>query len=129
MSVPTLTPSAPSPGDRFVPARVAGALVHLPCPAWCVLDHVRADEGFLADVYHMGRSVELTAPVYGGTEQVLVAEVRQTPFGRNTEPYLCLDASGDGEVAELTSAQAVAFTDQLVAHAERIRSLARTIAD
>lgn len=126
-----MTVAIPSPsGERLVPASVRGRIVHVSCPDWCVVDHAAADEHHLEDVSHLGEQLSMTAPVgLTGSEDVLVAHVSQWPFSGETHPYLALDATGCGEFSELTKVQALAFADQLVAHAAQLRALAASITD
>lgn len=120
----TVATSEPG-GERLVPASLRGQTIHVACPDWCVVDHAATDEHYLEDVSHLGKQLSMTAPVgLNGSEDVLVAHVSQWTFSGETHPYLALDATGSGEFSELTKVQALAFADQIVAHAAMIRSLA-----
>lgn len=114
-------------GGRMATVLLRGVSVQIPCPSWCELEHATVSENFLEDIYHSGRVQHLTAPTFNGTEQVMTAWVTQYPFSDHPAPYMALDASGDGEMAELTPEAALAFADQLVAHAAQIRRMAHRI--
>ncbi|MEU1663603.1 hypothetical protein ABZ547_08305 [Streptomyces sparsogenes] len=120
-SVPAVTPPS---SPRLVAALVRGQRIAIPCPSWCVVNHSAQDLAFLEDLSHA--SVAVTLPVRqfdGSVEEVLAAQVVQWPFAREGEPYLSVDADGSGECNEYRGPAGLAFADQLVAHAERIRRL------
>ncbi|GAA3617477.1 DUF6907 domain-containing protein [Streptomyces chitinivorans] len=131
-------PAIPGPrseaAGRMVQARIGGALVTIPCPTWCVVDHVADDAAFIQDVSHHSLPISLPAPTFGGgqeqTEEILTADVSQWPFssGHTAEPFVSLDASGDSLCAELAPEALEAFADQLEAHADKLRQLARLAA-
>lgn len=128
----SLTPAAEALArqGRMVPARIAGNLAVIPCEPWCTIDHVEQDAKFAEDVFHASAYTSLTAPgMSGGTEDVLGAWITAYPFSPSGDarPYLALDAAGSGATADLSPEAAVAFADQLTAHAERIRDMARQI--
>ncbi|MFG7940988.1 hypothetical protein Q8723_03775 [Streptomyces cacaoi] len=91
------------------------------------MDHT-VDERFIEDVDHMSAGCEVSAPVGGGKEPVLRAWLTEYPASSNGA-LLALDAAGTGEVAELSAAEALAFADQLVAHAAQIKVLAEAMTD
>lgn len=115
---------------RRVTVDVRGQAVTVDCPPWCVASHAETLVA-LSDLCHEGEPAALAAPTYSAgaprTTQVLTARVMQYPFsvGPDARPMLALDAADDGETAELPASAALAFADQLVAHAERIRRQAR----
>lgn len=124
-------PSADDRGPRRVSVMVAGAPVVVDCPSWCVSPHDE-DVVALGDVDHYGPAVALPAPTFSRWEprtvdvlSVAVAEYPFMPGGPRT--VLVLDANGDGETAELGPDAALAFADQLVAHAAEIRRQVRTL--
>lgn len=126
--VPTQESAAqrpPSPtSPRLVAAMVRGQRIAVPCYDWCVRDHSAEDLAFLEDLHHEGPTVALPAPEFSGLTEVLVASIKQWPFvndGDRGAPYLGLDATGDGEVANLDAGAALAFADHLIEHADRIR--------
>lgn len=131
-AVPTVTPTPP-PSPRLVAAVVRGQRIAVPCPdSWCVRDHSKEDLAFLEDLSHEGEEIALAAPEFNGVTEVLVASIRQWPFVNDEDrglPYLGLDATGEGDVANLQKGAALAFADQLVAHAARIRQLAENMPD
>ncbi|GAA1065244.1 DUF6907 domain-containing protein [Streptomyces asiaticus] len=127
----TPTPPPPSASPRLVAAVVRGQRIAVPDPDWCVRDHSKEDLAFLEDLSHEGEEIALAAPEFGGVTEVLVASIRQWPFVNDEDrglPYLGLDATGEGEVANLRKAAALAFADQLVAHAAEIRRLVGVLA-
>ncbi|MEV0779217.1 hypothetical protein [Streptomyces sp. NPDC050428] len=97
----------------------------VPDPEWCVDPH---NESYAAldDVAHRGAAISVSVPRFGGgTAEVLCAAVHQWPFARDDDrglPYLALDADGSGEVTSLHRSAALAFADQLVAHADQLRA-------
>lgn len=124
-SVPAVTPP---PSTRLVAAVVRGQRIAVPCPEWCVTDHAAHDLKSLENLSHDGESFSLLVPTFGGgTERALIARLSQWPFGASetgSRPYLSLEVTDDGEVANVEADAALAFADQLVAHAEQIRRLA-----
>jgi len=119
----TVATSEPS-GERLVPASVRGQIIRVSCPDWCVVDHAADDPNHIEDIDHKSEQVSLSAPVGGHMESVLEAWLSAFPFSERGEARLALDVTGGGNPAELSAAEAVAFADQLVAHAAVIRSLA-----
>lgn len=127
-TIPSPTvPVLPSPA-RTVAVLIKGLPVLVPEPDWCVSDH-DGDHISLDDVSHYSASISATAPLFGGgTVDTLSAAIYQWPFGsEGREPYLGLDPDGDGNVTPLAAAAALAFADQLVAHAGRLRTMAGVI--
>jgi hypothetical protein len=124
MSVPIASPS----GERLVPASLNGQIVHVSCPDWCVVNHAADDPNHIEDIDHKSEQVSLSAPVGGHMESVLEAWLSAFPFSEGGEARLALDVTGGGNPAGLSAAEAVAFADQLVAHAAVIRSLAERMA-
>lgn len=131
MTVTAATPAVPAPTApaRAVAVLIKGLPVLVPEPGWCVSDH-GGDHISLDDVSHYSASISATAPLYGGgTVETLSAAIYQWPFGsEGREPYLGLDPDGDGNVTPLAPGAALAFADQLVAHAGRLRAMAGRLA-
>ena len=130
---PTVAPAtqtAPSEG-RTVTAVLRGAPIPLQCPAWCVTSHAATDLMYIEDLSHEGEPISLPAPVYRGPDTpVLRARLCWWPFADDDRgPYLALEATDDGECEEMPAAAALAFADQVVAHAQNIRRMATTLAD
>ncbi|WP_221890340.1 DUF6907 domain-containing protein, partial [Streptomyces sp. WAC05858] len=122
------TPPPPSTSPRLVAAKVQGQRIAVPCPDWCVVDHAAEDLAFLEDLSHACEAATLPVRQFDGSvEQVLTAQLVQWPFAREGEAYLSVDADGSGECNQYTAPAALAFADQLVAHAERIRRLVGTL--
>ncbi|MFK8850460.1 DUF6907 domain-containing protein [Streptomyces sp. Ac-502] len=123
----SLTPAAEAL-PRLAATSVRGVPVHVPCPDWCVTDHAAEDLSFLEDVHHYGPRVQMSVPLYGGgTETVMVAHLALWPFAHDEDKgraYLAIDPDGSGEVNSLYRDAALAFADQLAAHAADIRRLA-----
>lgn len=113
---------------RLRPTLVGGHRIAVECPVYCTVDHTATNTRFLADLFHAGDRVAVSAPVNEHTEDVLVGQLVEYPFTDAPAPVLALDATGSGETAELSASAALAFADQLVAHAERIRGLAARLA-
>ncbi|MDX3230581.1 DUF6907 domain-containing protein [Streptomyces sp. ME19-01-6] len=119
-----VTPTPPSASPRLVAAVVRGQRIAIPCPPWCVVDHAAEDLAFLEDLSHAGEAATLPVRQFDGSvEEVLVAQLVQWPFTREGEAYLSVDADGSGECNQYAAPAALAFADQLVAHAEKIRRL------
>lgn len=126
-AVPTVTPPPPS-SPRLVAAVVRGQRSPVPCPPWCVVDHAAEDLAFLEDLSHAGEAVALPVRQFDGSvELILAAQVVQWPFAREGEAYLSVDADGSGECNQYAATAALAFADQLIAHAEKIRRLVGTL--
>lgn len=116
---PTVTPP---PSPRLVAAVVRGQRIAVPCRDWCVVDHSTQDLAFLEDLSHVGEAVTLPVRQFDGSvERILAAQLVEWPFAREGEAYLSVDADGSGECNQYAAPAALAFADQLVAHAERIR--------
>ncbi|GFE20076.1 DUF6907 domain-containing protein [Streptomyces nigrescens] len=129
-AVAMTTPTTSTPA-RQVAVTVRGATLLVPCPTWCAEPHTEG-YAFLEDVSHHSAPISLATPAYSGpAEQTLIARVSQWPFSRDgatARPYMSLDAMNDTDCAELDAVQAMAFADQLVAHATRLRAMAASIA-
>jgi len=129
-SLPFALPADRAP--RRVTVSVIGRPVTVDCPTWCTAPHTETLVS-LDDLCHEGEQTALAAPTWTAGEprtvQILAANLAQYPFSRGTdaEPHLLLDAADDGEAAELHPARALAFADQLDAHAAQIRRLARQL--
>ncbi|WP_435861914.1 DUF6907 domain-containing protein [Streptomyces sparsogenes] len=119
----TSAPASP-PSPRLVAAVVRGQRIPVPCPSWCVVDHSAQDLAFLEDLSHAGETVTLPVRQFDGSlERILAAQLVEWPFTEKNEAYLSVDADGSGECNEYRGPAGLAFADQLVAHAERIRRL------
>lgn len=124
----TLTPAAEAP--HLVVTSVRGVPIHIGCPQeWCTVNHATENPRHLEDVRHEGARVQMAMPLYnGGTETVMVARLAQWPFATDEDRgrvYLAVDPDGSGEDAALYREAALAFADQLAAHAADIRRLAQ----
>lgn len=135
MATPAINPDAPVPfaltpaADALVrPAavtlNVAGVDYDTYCPAWCAEPHTQRYAA-LSDVLHRGRMETLAAPEGDGYCEVLVTEIAQWHGG---QPFVSLDAPGDGATAELGPEAVVAFVDQAMAHLKVVRQQAATVA-
>lgn len=122
--------TAPSSG-RTATAVLRGAPIPVRCPDWCVTDHANQELTFIADLSHEGGPISLPVPTFSGPdEHVLRARLCWWPFADDDKgPYLALEADGGGDCAELPAAAATAFSDQVVAHAERIRQMAEVLSE
>lgn len=122
MSVSVLPASAPSPDGNMVPARVDGAELRIPCTAWCTTDHVGDNPKFLGDVDHSSTPTDVAVPVGTGEENILMGWITQSPYGSSDRgTVFAFDATGSGEVAELTKTKAISTLDQLAAHIDALR--------
>ncbi|MFH8410716.1 DUF6907 domain-containing protein [Streptomyces sp. NPDC018019] len=123
----TLSPAAEAL-PRLAATSVRGVSVRVVCPGWCVTDHAAEGVAFLEDVHHYGPRVQLSVPLYGGgTGSVMAAHLALWPFAAVEDEgrtYLAVDPDGSGEVNSLYREAALAFADQLAAHAADIRRLA-----
>jgi uncharacterized protein DUF6907 len=124
---------APASSGSFSMPLFGGGSMTVPCPSWCVLEHA-ADGKFRGspeDVTHMGADVALSLPVYGGEEQVLVAYIVQTPYGRVADPAVTLWPTGEdlGEAAErLGVAELDSVIERVAAHLGRLQVLRAQLA-
>lgn len=128
---PTARPSvaAPPSTGRTVTVSVRGVPVTVPCPDWCIGHDPDENLMELADLGHNGAAVTLPVPTFsGGTAHILGAYLAHYPFEAADCPYLLLDAGGKCDFVPLPRAAALAFADQLVAHADRLRALVGQLA-
>ncbi|MGQ4343689.1 DUF6907 domain-containing protein [Streptomyces sp. SAS_275] len=119
-------------GYRLVPALIGrstepGVLVHVPCPAWCVTDHMER-VGSVEDVNHQGahRALNLTPDVFDRVQVEVYLSEWPASFS-DSAPALSVDV--DYEVATYGRTAALALADQLVAFAADVRRLAQTLPD
>lgn len=116
-----------SPAPRIVPALVNGQQVYIPCPSWCVSDHVADNERHLEDIAHGGALTDLVLP--GGEPAVrLLGHVRLGAdlFAPEPEDRRTVVVFDDrSEMFHLPPDEADEFADRLVTFAEQVRSLAR----
>lgn len=123
--------AAPLTDQSIVPALVDGQTVYLPCPTWCSIDHVRENQKFLEDVWHSGDFADLEAPRRHTTPMLLAyARLGLDPFSSDDEmrrPFLFIEDGGSAEGSYLDAEHADQFADNLVAFAEKIRSMARAL--
>ncbi|MDG9701691.1 hypothetical protein [Streptomyces sp. DH37] len=124
ISVDTGAPIPFSLAARPVVVTVAGVEVEIPCPEWCMEPHT-GRYAALSDVLHRGRMEALAAPEGDGFCEILASEVCQWGDG---EPFLMLDAPGDGATAELGPDAGRAFLDQARAHLDQIERQLQTVA-
>jgi hypothetical protein len=126
---PTADQSATS--ERIVPAMVDGQSVYLPCPAWCVIDHVQENQKFLVDVWHSGPFVDLEVPRRGNTPMLMAyARLGVDPFSSDAAmrtPFLFVEDGGSAEGSYMDAEHAERFADSLVAFAEKIRAMGQAL--
>lgn len=120
---------APLTDRHIVPAVIDGHTVHLECPTWCTVDHVRDSQKFLEDVWHSGTFADLEAPRRNGTPSLLAyARLGLDPFSRDEEmrrPFIFVeDGATCDEGSYMEADHAEQFADNLVAFAEKIRAMA-----
>lgn len=126
-----LTQPAAAPASsvtpRIVPAMVNGQQIHIPCPSWCVTDHVAENERHLEDIAHCGALTDLVVP--GGEPALrLLGHVRLGAdlFAPEPEERRTVVVFDDrSEMFHLLPDEADVFADGLVAFAEKVRALAR----
>lgn len=118
-------------GTRIVPALIDGQRCYLECPAWCVIDHVRENQRFIEDVWHSGEFADLEAPRRNGTPDLLAyARLGIDPFSRDEamrRPFLFIEDGNTAEGSYMDAEHAETFADNLVAFAEKIRSMGRAL--
>ncbi|WP_326739115.1 DUF6907 domain-containing protein [Streptomyces sp. NBC_01022] len=130
VSTPILSAPIPVqvPVSRLSPALVDGVRVWVECPAWCIEDHVAANQKFLADVDHGGEMVDLVVPDVDGEVQLL-GHVRLSAEPGSSRPELrrphLLVEDGSGFTVFVTLEDASDFADGLVTAAERMRAMVR----
>lgn len=115
-----------STADVFKPARalVAGQLVNITCPDWCESDHVR-DYADVAEIVHVGVGfgVPMPADIWGERYALTTWQVSDMD-GDSRALMAPGDASAPQDRVPFNARQLREFADRLVAHAERLRSLA-----
>lgn len=124
--------AAPLTEKHIVPATIDGNLVYLECPkAWCTIDHVRDGQKFLEDVWHSGPFADLETPRRNGTPGLMAyARLGMDPFSRDEamrNPFIFVEDGNSTEGSYLDAEHAEQFADNLVAFAEKIRSMARDL--
>jgi len=126
---PTADQSAAS--ERIVPAIIDGQRAYLPCPPWCVIDHVRESQKFLVDVWHSGEFADLEAPRRDSSPMVMAyARLGVDPFSSDAAmrtPFLFVEDGGSAEGSYMDAEHAEQFADDLVAFAEKIRAMGRAL--
>jgi len=128
----TVQSAATSAADiRIVPALIDGQRCYLECPTWCVIDHVRDNQRFIEDVWHSGEFADLEAPRRNGTPDLLAyARLGIDPFSSNEEmrrPFLFIEDGSSAEGSYMDAEHAETFADNLVAFAEKIRTMGRAL--
>ncbi|MFI6491246.1 DUF6907 domain-containing protein [Streptomyces sp. NPDC050564] len=139
MTTTVQSPATPEPADQaapltdkhIVPALVDGQYVFLECPTWCVIDHVRENQKFLADVWHSGPFADLEAPRRADTPLLFAyARLGIDPFSSDDEmrrPFLFVEDGVSAEGSYMDAEHAEQFADNLVAFAEKIRTMGRAL--
>lgn len=128
---PAVLVAAPQhhPTSRQVRATVRGVPLTVDCPDWCTDDHSE-DLRDIEDLVHSSGTSHVLVPQFaGGAEVSLQATLIHYPFGSDSgnRPYLGLTDDGSCETAALGRVAALAFADQLVAHAARICEMAESL--
>ncbi|MBB1252907.1 hypothetical protein H3146_05935 [Streptomyces sp. OF3] len=121
---PALTQAVTPAESRIVTASLRGARIPIECPTWCTISHAAVDLAHIEDLEHEGTPVSIRI---GCEERVMQVSLNQWPFSRQPEPHLAVEATYDSETEALPPAAALAFADQLAAHADTIRRLAATL--
>ncbi|MGW5530237.1 DUF6907 domain-containing protein [Streptomyces xanthochromogenes] len=123
----------PVEAPRLVPALVDGKRIWVECPEWCTLDHVAENDKYLDDLYHAGEMADLNVPRFNEDGPLLLGFARLGIDSYSTKPeyrvpFIVLDeGAGTGDAAYMRPEQAEEFADGLVAFAEQVRKMARTI--
>lgn len=104
-----------------------GATLTVTCPDWCESDH-REDEvhgTYMVDFAHRGREEALHVDLGdGGTEDVLITEITQYPFGRDLrQPTAVLWPTLGLSEGHLNPAQVCALAKQLRTYADTLDEL------
>lgn len=121
----TTIPTSP----RFAPALVRGQQIWIQCPSFCTVDHVADATGHIEDIWHASDHADLIAPTMGQAPELMAfAKIEMDVYSSipaQRVPFITVaDSSPDGYA--MTPADALLFADNLVAFAEKIRSMART---
>ncbi|MFJ3507828.1 DUF6907 domain-containing protein [Streptomyces luteogriseus] len=133
----TITPfPAVAPGHRLAPVAIGAPgpkqqVVFVPCPDFCVVDHLDNYVHFLEDLDHTGDELAVHIPsFFNGDKPVysLAASVGCDPMSRDEQMRAAHVIVGDaGSVdAYLTPEMADAVADDLVKLASKLRESART---
>lgn len=129
----SVTPSIP-PTFRLVPASVGWPgrvqVVHLPCPNWCVLDHLSERVVAVEDVSHRGGVDFAQVPTMGDdlySAFEVYSQLYSDPASDDPRMRVAAVTVTDGSRdAYLTPDMADEFATDLIAFAEQVRALART---
>lgn len=117
-----------APTSRISPALVNGQRIFLECPAWCTEDHVAVNERHLEDVCHSSAVVDLVSPRDSGPTRLLA--YARVIAGNSTsledQPQVTVDFD-DIQGMYLQAQDADEFANNLIAFAQQVRTLARTI--
>ncbi|GGK14497.1 hypothetical protein GCM10011583_53090 [Streptomyces camponoticapitis] len=130
LSQQTFSEEAGEP-DRLRPALVGGHLIHIPCPAWCSLDHARSDEGALDEVYHHSGANDATLYAPSMEQEPRFynsANIYSEPFvpeAARREAHIVVD--DEVEELHMSPATAAEFAENMVVYAADILRLARRI--
>jgi hypothetical protein len=131
MAAAELTGAQERADARIVPAMIDGQRVFLECPTWCVIDHVKENQKFLVDVWHSGPFMDLEAPRRDSVPMLLAcARLGIDPFSRDEamrRPFLFIEDGGSAEGSYLSAEDAERFADNLVAFAEKMRTMGRAL--
>jgi hypothetical protein len=133
--VAALLAPAASVTPRFRPAVVGWPgrqqLVHVPCPDWCIVDHVELHERAIEDISHWSKLfgaqvASMAAPAVAHIE--LFARVNSDPASDDPRMRAAHVLVGDGSAddAYQTPDMADEAADELIAFAVRLKGAART---
>ena len=133
LPTPAVSPEASvTPAPRLVPASVGRPgrvqVVHIPCPAWCVLDHVTERVVAIEDVSHRGNVTFAQVPTmlddhYSAFEvySQLYSDPASDDPRMRVAGVVVTDGSRD---AYLTPDMADETADDLIAFAMRLKEMA-----
>mgnify|MGYP001558674090 CR=1 FL=1 len=118
-----------APTLRLRPALVNGQRIHVECASWCTEDHIAENARHLEDVCHSSVAVDLMSPRDNGPAKLLAyARVISGDSGSMEDrPQVTVDFDDiHGMYLQVQDVEELA--DNLIAFAQRIRSLGRVIA-
>lgn len=129
----SLTPELPA-GFRFAPVLIGrtgrAQVAHLPCPVWCVEDHLGEPVGNVEDVMHRGEQSDLCikSVAFAPIPHQLYAYLASDPVAadpRLRAAYIAVDNADASSMAFLTPEMAEKAADSAAEFAVELRRLAR----
>lgn len=132
-SAASATPPAAAPGFRLAPASIGRPgrvqVAYLPCPTWCVLDHLADRQPAVEDVTHRGDVDHVQVPTMGDdlySAFELYSQLYADPVSDDPRMRVAAVSVTDGSSdAYLTPDMADQTADELIAFAMRMKGAAR----